>query len=314
MPITIGPVTLPRSAADLLDATDGYGTGALVQLESASSEGGSYTFVASETIVSGRDAVYFRDAAGTSSTWYRTWISKSDGSQPSERSAAFQAGSLHAYASLYELRQTLALGSTDTGHDALLASWLEDLSSELSGACGRRFYRSPQVTGTTTVYFDVQDCAARLSYATNGRGTTDGQALDIISITNLYVRDSETSAYVEVTAGDTGYYLQPGMGPGLAGTDWPYEDIVLSPAGAYTVFPTGYRAVKLVGVLGFPYVPGVIKRAVIAEAHERWRQSVSGGAAPQGVNQFGTPMFLSGNTDEWRTATRTPYGKRVYIA
>ena len=51
-----------------------------------------------------------------------------------------------------------------------------------------------------------------LSLASGGGGFTDGKALDIISVTTLEVRDSESSSYVAIAAGDTGYYLQPGDG------------------------------------------------------------------------------------------------------
>ncbi len=307
-------INLTRSADDLLSE---FSAGAKVYLYSASSENGSYSAVGSGTaIVSGQQRYEVYDTAGTpGTTWYKFRVGNSGGTLFTEYSDPWLSTSLRAYATLDELRQTLALGSTDTGHDALLEAWLEDLSAELDGACHRSFYRYPQVTGTATVYWDVAACAPSLARATDWRRSTTGQALDIISVSNIYVRDDEGSDYVELSqVADVDYYLQPGRGPGVSGTDWPFEDIVLSPVGAYTAFPTGYRAVKLTAVLGFPYVPSVVKRAVIAEARERWRQSVSGGAAPQGINEFGTPMFLTGSTDEWRTATRSPYSRRVFVA
>jgi hypothetical protein len=304
-------INLTETAADLIA---GYGAGAKLYLDSSLTEGGAYSAVDNETLVSGTEQYEFWDATGTSSTWYKSRVGNTGGTEFSDYSAAFQATSLRAYATLAELRRVLNLDDNDTGHDAYLTDLLSDVSLDIDGKTGRRFYRSPQVSGTATVYFDTHDHSSSLAFATRGKGTTDGQNLDVISITTLSVRDSETDAYVEVAAGDTGYYLQSGTGPGLAGTDWPYEDIVLSPAGDYGVFPTGYRSVKLVGVLGFPYVPGVVRRATVAEAAERFRQSVSGGAAPQGVNQFGTPVFLTGNSTEMRDLMRPPYSKRVYVA
>ncbi len=304
-------INLTETAADLIT---GYGANAKLYLDSVATQNGSYSNVSSTVLVSGTEQYEFWDTDGTSSTWYKSRVGNSGGTEYSDYSSPFQATSLLAYATLAELRRVLALGSSDTGHDAHLTDLLSDVSLDIDGKTGRRFYRSPQVTGTTTVYFDVLEHSASLAFATRGKGTTDGQNLDIISITNLYVRDSETESYVEVASGDTGYYLQAGTGPGIAGTDWPYEDVILSPAGSYGCFPTGYRAVKLIGVLGFPSVPGVVRRATVTEAAERFRQSVSGGAAPQGVNQFGTPMFLTGNSTEMRDLMRPPYSKRVYVA
>lgn len=307
-------INLSASSADLLSE---FGAGAKLYLYSASSEGGSYAAVGSgTTIVSGTERYEVYDAAGTpGTTWYKWRPGNSGGSAFGAYSAAWLPASLTAYATLDDLRKTLALGGDgDDSHDSLLEDYLSDVSSFLDSKAGRRFYRSPQVTGTTTVYFDVVECSPSLAVATGGMGTTDGQALDLVSVSNVYVRDSESSAYVELSqVADTDYFLQPGDGPGLAGVDWPYGDLVLSPAGAYAAFPTGYRAVKVTGVLGFPRVPRPVKRAVIAEVRERFRQGVSGGAAPQGVNQFGTPVYQMGNTDEFREVLRWPYARTAYV-
>lgn len=305
-------INLTRSADDLLAE---FSAGAKLYLYSAATEDGSYSAVGSGTaIVSGQQRYEVYDATGTpGTTWYKFRAGNSGGSAFSEYSDPWLSTSLTAYATLDDLRATLALGSSDTTHDAWLERTLEDVSSQLDGECGRSFYRYPQVTGTTTITFDVTERSESLRYAIDGRRSSTGVALDILSITTLEVRDSESSSYVEVSAGDSGYYLQPGMGPGVAGTDWPYEDIVLSPSGSYTCWPRGYRAVRITGAFGFPRVPNVIRHAVVAEVRERFRQSISGGAAPQGINEFGTPMFLTGHTNEWRTATRTPYARRSWI-
>jgi hypothetical protein len=214
-----------------------------------------------------------------------------------------------AYAELSDLTAVIGEG-TSTAHYGLYCDLLGDVSADIDSLCGRRFYRSPAVTGTTTVYLDVtvsgQDS---LRLASAFRGTTDGQALDIISIASLYVRDDPASAYVEIAAGDTGYYLERGAGEGLAGTGWPYEDITLSPQGTYTSFPAGKRAVKLIAALGFASVPSPVKRACIDEAHERFRQALGGGPSQIGVTAFGTPIFLTGDSPQMRRLARPPYRK-----
>ncbi len=305
-------VNLTEDSADVLAE---FSAGAKLYLLSSSSESGSYSDVTSTTIVSGTEQYELTDSAGTSSTWYKTQVGNSAGSTRGSLSDAFRATSLVAYATLDDLRETLALGANTT-HDNLLYDLLIDVSADLDAICQRRFYRDPQVSGTTTVYADVREWGSSSLADAIGRATfADGRPLDIVSVTNLYVRDSETSAYVEVPAGDTGYYLDGwSVGVGVYGTDWPYEDVTLSPAGACTVFPTGRRAVKIVGTFGFPKVPASIKRAVLTESAERFRQKIGGGQAPAGVNQFGTPIFLTGDSPDFRRVTRSPFSRRAMAA
>lgn len=305
-------INTPYPAADLIEQ---YGAGAKVYVQSSSTENGTYADVVSETLVTGTEQYELYDPSGTSTTWYRAAFGDSSNVELSEYSDPFQVGSLVAYATLDDLRETLALGS-NTAHDNMLSDLLIDVSADLDAICQRQFYRDPQVSGTTTVYADVRVRNCPSLEDAIGRPTfVDGRALDIVSITNLYVRESETSDYVEVAAGDTGYYLEGwSVGVGVYGTDWPYEDVSLSPAGSYTAFPTGKRAVKIVGAFGFPRVPNPVKRAVLTESAERFRQKIGGGQAPAGVNQFGTPIFLTGDSPDFRRVTRRPFSRRAMAA
>lgn len=217
-----------------------------------------------------------------------------------------------SYASLSELRQTLAFGTADTSHDTLLTQMLIDVSADIDAMCGRSFTNA----GTVTAYFDVRDGSTNsLALATNGRRAADGRALDLQSVSNLYVRMSEASSYVELSqVAEVDYFLQAGAFPGTAGAGWPYEDIALNPSGAYPYWPTGFRAVKVTGVWGFAAVPAVVNRACSSEVRERFRQTISGGAAPQGVNEFGTPVFLTGDSPDMQRLKRPPYAKRSYAS
>lgn len=305
-------VNLTDTAADLIT---GYGSGAKLYLDSATSEGGSYSNVTSTALVSGTEQYEFWDSAGTSATWYKSRVGDSGATSYSSYSDPFQATALAGYATLADLRETLAMASADTSHDNMLADMIEDVSADIDAACMRRFYRLPQVSGDTTVYADVVERGESSLVAAIGRPYfTDGTPVDIISVTTLSVRDSETSAYSAIAAGDTGYYLRGWhAGVGAYGTDWPWEDVELSPAGSYTRWPVGRAAVKVVGAFGFPTVPRPVKRAVISEARERFRQSIGGGQAPEGVNQFGTPVFLMGDSPDMRRVTRPPFSLRRMV-
>lgn len=299
-------VNLQEDSADVLSI---YSAGAKLYLDSSATEGGSYSNVTSTAIVSGTEQYELTDANGTSATWYKTRVGNSGGTSYSSYSDAFQATSWAAYATVDELEATMdvATGAGSSGRRNLLAQLLLDAKDATDADCARTFLRVPQVSGTVTVYADVQNagCSSLVS-AIGHPYTTDGRALDIVSVTSLWYRDSETSSYVEIASGDTGYYLEPGFGPGIAGTDWPYEDVTLSPASATrTTYPTGKRAVKLIGVLGFPRIPAVVKRANIDMAREAYRQSVGGGPAQVGTNQFGTPVYLTGKPDTYKALLRT---------
>lgn len=213
-----------------------------------------------------------------------------------------------AYASLSDLLATMAVDGT-TRYD-LLTDMLGDVSRDIDAACMRTF---AVPTVDATVYVDIEDTEDELSEASCGQ-TTDGRRLDFVSITSLWVRYSEVDTYVQLTQ-DTDWFLKPGPpGTGVAGTDWPWEDIELAKYGSLYVFPEGLRGVKIIGKLGFPAVPPSVKRATISEVRERFRQSIGGGQAPAGVNQFGTPIFLTGDSPDMRRVLRHPFSLRGYVA
>jgi len=298
-------VSLSETSDDLLV---GYGAGAKLYLDSAATEEGAYSNVDSETIVSGTEHYEFWDSAGTSATWYKSRAGKSDGSAYGAYSDAFQATSLEAYASLMDLRESMDL--PDTARDPYLLDLLRVASEQIDAECGRQFYRNPQVSGDGTFYVDVYRTGReRLTGASAGY-TTTGEPLDIISITTLSIRDSESGTYTDVVSGDAGYYLDADFMPGF-----PYSNVTLSPAGTYTTFPTGKRAVRIVGVLGFASVPQAVRNACLDMAREAYRQGPGGGPSQIGSNQFGAPVYLTGFPQSFRklVGVGSPYLRRSYV-
>jgi hypothetical protein len=220
----------------------------------------------------------------------------------------------HIPEALAELGDLVAAtpGLDGSSHYDLLSDLLADVTADIHSHCMRSFLVP---TADVTVTVDIADSCASLRDSAYRARTNDGRALDFVSITTLEVRDSETAAYTTIASGDTGYYLRGGPpGAGIAGVDWPYEDVVLSPAGLWNVFPRGYAAVRIVGKLGFPAIPSVAKRGCIGEARERFRQSVGGGALPIGTNAFGQPILLTGTSPEMRRLLGHPFSLRRLAA
>jgi hypothetical protein len=219
------------------------------------------------------------------------------------------------YADIADLLATMDIptGTGSADRRLVAADLLADARAQTDSDCGRTFFRVPLVSGDVTVYVDIRNAGCTSLVAAAGKvRTVDGRALDFVSITTLSYRDDESLSYTAVAAGDTGYYLEAGHGPGLAGTDWPYEDVTLSPASAtITTWPTGKRAVKIVGALGFPAIPDVVKRANIDHARRQYRSGPGGGAQQRGVNQFGVPIFEDGIEGTYHRMTRpwSPYVK-----
>jgi hypothetical protein len=304
-------VNLERTAEDLITE---FGAGTLLRLFSAATSGGSYTSATSAVLVSGVERYELHDANGVpGTTWYKTRVEASNGGAWTDYSDPFQSTALVGYCTVDDVGEQLSLGDSDKRYN-LIADMIVAVSGDIDAQCGRQFYRLPQVSGDATVYLDVLRAGQHsLALATLGAGTTDGRALDIISTTHLYVRASESSAYEELTEG-TDFVLRRGDGPGVAGTDWPWEDVYLLPGGKYTSWPVGIGAVKHIGPLGFPRIPAPVARGCANEVRERLRQSITGYQQPDGVNQFGTPIFLTGATQDMRTLSRPPWVKRSWAA
>jgi hypothetical protein len=305
-------IKLTINVDDPDDLLSGYGAGALIRVERDSSSAfGSATEITTIAIVPSTTEYEYWDTTGTSSHYYRTRYSKASPSVATDYSAysdTFQVGTPSSYASLEDVKKTLAVDGTT--HDELLVDLIGDVSRDIDAACQRTF-RVP--SADVTVYVDIVDCGDKLSEASRGY-TTDGRRLDFVSITSLWVRDSELDSYVQLTQ-DTDWYLQPGPpGAGVAGSEWAWEDIELSAYSDVTVFPRGKRAVKIIGKPGFPVVPPSVKRATISEVRERFRQSVGGGQMPAGVNQFGQPIFITGDSPDMRRIMRRPFSLREWVA
>lgn len=282
-------VTLDGSAADLIAQ---FGEDAKLYLYRAAAEEGPYSEVvaAATVLVAGTDRYELQDPAGAPGiSWYKPRVGDAGGTlfagdpsvtDPSdgEYIAPFLSTSLTAYATLDQLKRTIKTVA-DT-NDAVLEGYLGDASAFIDGKLHRRFYRDPQVSGTTTRTFRVTRSSASLCRAVR-------RGIDIISVTTITVADGTGATPTELAAAD--WYL---LDPDYEGH--PSPDLVLSDVGTRSTWPIGFDTVSITGVFGFPAVPDAIRRATLEIAREMHRQGAGGAGAAQGVNQYGVPVFMTG--------------------
>lgn len=255
MAITIGPVTLPRSAAELLDPTDGYDAGALVWLASAASSSGPWTTVASEAIEAGVEAIYFRDPSGTSSTWYRTWLSKAAGAEPSEYSDPFQpAAAATGYTTLERVKRHA--GIADAVDDAQLIDYIAAVDAELTRRLG--VFLGPS---TDTVRILDGSDAVRGGHRLWIPGGI--RTLTQVRTSASWGADWETRTLTDFA-----------LGPRRYGHPGPYAYVEVSPSA--TGLPCGAADVELTGTFGWAEVPEDIAKLADMVVLRMWMDRSAG--------------------------------------
>lgn len=256
--ITVGPITLPRSAAELLDATDGYGAGAKLWLESSATGAGSWSSVGSEALVAGTEALYFVDPSGTSDTWYRTYLSKSDGSSPSAYSDAFQPSAQPAgYVTVASAKSWLRMA--DAEDDAQLAPLVASVNAELVRRVG--IYLGP--SADTLRLYDGRDAVRS--------GTRLWVPGGIRTLTQVRLADVTGGTWETATLAD--FLLRP-----LAHqrrTGMPAMRVDVSDQ-SDSVFSDGYANVELTGTFGYAAPPDDVVQLAHVMVARMWRDRDAG--------------------------------------
>lgn len=190
---------------------------------------------------------------------------------------------VNGYCTLAEIKAELAIETADTQFDARLENAITDASRAIDGEADRRFYSATEtryLTPSTTRLLIVPD---------------------LVSVTSFAIDEANDGLYSTTwVAAD---YI---LGPDSADDDGrPYVLVTPSSTKAFTVRA---RAVKIVGVFGFPAVPSAIRRACILEAARLFRR-------PDAV--FGitgnidfTPMRVPAMDPDVRRLVR-PYRRKV---
>lgn len=145
---------------------------------------------------------------------------------------------MKSYATMTELKARLDI--TDSTDDDMLDNALAAASRWIDQYCGRRF----DYTTETRYYTAEEGDLIRVD--------------DLVSVTTLSCDEDEDRTY-ETTWTTDDYDLLP---YNAALENRPYTQLEVSPTGSY-YFPTGVKGVKVVGVFGWPTIPGPVKEACL---------------------------------------------------
>lgn len=264
------------------------GAGALLRLERASSEAGTYAEFATVALASSVNVYDVWDPSGDQTSWYKVRFSKADGTSPTSYSAAFQAGE-QAYASRTDLLRTMRMTTTDARFLDRATDVLAETTRDLIREVGLSYFRSP-LAGTEDVIFDGP--GGRLLHV-HGLAPRVG----VVSVTTVNIRNRVTDSWTALDAADWRLEGEPGSTGREPGD--PYFHVALMPGGSYGAWPKGKNLVQLAGaVFGWDAIQSDQREAVVAWSRQRLAgdPSLPGGA--MGPDEYGQPIA----SDRWPRA------------
>lgn len=243
---------------------DGYGAGALIRLERASSASGPWVEVATEPVVADVNGYTIWDSGGSSGNWYRSRVSDAALTTFSAYEAPFQVGTRLAYAEVEDLVELLPRVQAPRDEN-MLRDTLRRASAVIDARTGHDWHRHPNVSGTETRYYSV---------------SRSGWWLDIpegvVSVSELAIASWTGADYAVVDPAT--YFLHP------RDRDYsrPFYGLALSPRSSAIVFYPGEAVVRITGVFGWPEVPEIIRSGTLALARQMVGETLTPGGAPRG--------------------------------
>jgi len=231
--------------SDEVLATNHSGAGAVVQIQSATTEDGAFGDIGTVAVVSQVRAYSFADAAGDESTWYRYRFETSGGVSTSSWLAPFQVGKV-GYCDLNDVKQRLDR-LTGTADDELFAEYIDEATDYINGHIGR------SLIDTGTVYtFD--------GYSATHGGTCLLVPRGVRSLSLVETSATTGGSFTTVTSTD--YLLRPTTQDRSPG--WPATELwLVDNATSLHTFPRGYANVRLTGTFGFSPIPRRIEEVAL---------------------------------------------------
>lgn len=270
---------------DPADLLSGYGAGALIRVERASTSAFlDATEIMTIPIVTGTSRYERWDTTGTSDHWYRVRYSTASpavATDHSDYSDGFQVTASDVQAWATPAGMKLRMGIDDSNDDDLMWQYAMEANSWLQGRIGRPV--GP--VASTTYFFDGSDVIA------------DGKCLPvpfgIRSVSALAVRATTGDAYTSIPSSD--YFLRPK--PQARDTGWPATQVWLtdnpsSGNGWGTRFPChGFDAIQMTASAGWDEQPADLVELAHRLAVSSFRARAYGTGAEYVVGEDGERVF-----------------------
>ena len=147
----------------------------------------------------------------------------------------------------------------------MLRDALRRASSVIDARAKRTFYRDPQVSGTETRLYSVNQATGRLDIPEG-----------IVSVAMIRVRrwtNDDTWTVLDPTT----YFL---VGAKNGGPSWSIR--LTSRTSTWALFLPGYEVVEVTGVFGWPTVPEIVRAGTLALAREMVGDALTHGGTPSG--------------------------------
>ena len=258
---------------DLLAA---LGAGALLRIERATTQLGTYAEIGTVAIVSETYSYSYLDTSAPAGAWYQTRYSAAGGSNPTAYSTPWQGDAASTtISSLQDVRRRMGIVHTDHKRDDLIQAFCQMATTEIHGYTGRRF-----LPYHATLTYNAS------SVLNNGRWLP--VTFGVRAVTSLSVR------YVTggvLTLVDPKYYrLQPGDMDLPYG--WPYTQIEMVDISPYRFNMAAYDCVVMEADLGWSAAPANIHEASTNAIVRALRAQQNGQADTVGNTQTGQSIIL----------------------
>lgn len=257
------------------DLLASLGAGALIRLEKAATEDGTYAEIDTEPLVAETFSYVLVDATGLTTDWYRVRYSDSGNTVQTGYDEAFSLSAPQAYATLNDLLLRMGQAITDTRFLANATERLKEAARDLDNEIG---YSALAYTGSKL-------------YDGNGKSVLHVHG-GITSLSTVEIRLDVNGAWTALQPEMTGWYLE-GDWDDPNSDDGVYYHVRLFSNATYGSFPTFPNSVRLTGVFGGHGTRR--KGANIAWARQRLAMEPSAAGGPIGPDELGNAVSF----DRW---------------
>jgi hypothetical protein len=241
----------------LIKTTAGYEQ---IKVYRSATPDGTYTYIGTPVILSTSQYLYTcMDGAGDPGYWYKYTFYDADSSSESSAYGPYQGGS-PLYCKVNDLKDSM--GETGTDYDRLLIQKVQAATAEIKQYCGRHFEQVSETRYFSSHPYTPGAGLGSLGY--NGYGWPGLQGCqeldllfdDLVSVSSLVCDFSNgRGELLETWTEGTDFRLTRLGGSAMRQRPFNRVDVLRDITTKSGYFPTGYRAVKITGVWGWPADP-----------------------------------------------------------